>query len=540
MLHKRLFWIIAIALLLVASGGGYFFYKTVYLKAQEPVAEASAQTATVERGDLVLSADGSGTLVPATELSLGFNSGGTLVEVLVKVGDQVEAGQVMARVDDSDAQATVKQAEISLRQAELSLAALTEDVSESELASAQASVSSAKASLTALTSPASSQEVLAARQTLKSAQDTLEDLLALPDPDVVASAKADLTLAEMNVRSAQAAYDAVASQPNVGMTSQATALWSATTEYEKAQATYNEALEGATDDELADARSQIAQAQAQLDALLEDPDPDELAAAQAKVTQAEAELNTLLAGATTGDLETAQLNVTQAQLSLASAQRSLEQTKLVAPVAGTVLAVDARVGEAVGSSAIITLADLSQPLIEFWVEESDLTSVAPGNLINISFEALPDYAFTGKVVSIDPALVTVDNTTAVQVWATVDTSNAPTQLLSGMNATIEVVSGQALNALLVPVSALREIADGQYAVFVVKADGQMEMRTVEVGLKDLVSAEIKSGVEEGETVTLGTAAATQTTQSSSQDSGFGDMAPGGAMPFMGGGPGGQP
>jgi RND family efflux transporter MFP subunit len=492
------------------------------------------QTGEVTRGDLVLTADGSGTLVPATELSLGFSSGGTVTEVLVKVGDHVEAGQLLARIDDADAQVAVKQAEIGLRQAEIALAALTEDVNVAELAAAQGSVASAKASLTALTSPAGTQEVLAARQTLKSAQDVLEDLQALPDPDVVASAKADLTLAEMNVRSAQSAYDAVANQPNVGMTSQATALWQATTEYDKALAAYNESLHGATDDEIADAKAQIAQAQAALNSLLEEPDPDELAAAQAKVTQAEAELASLLAGADASDLETAQLNVEQAELSLASARRTLSETQLIAPMAGTVIAVDATVGEAAGTPAI-TLADLAEPLIEFWVEESDLTSVAPGNAINISFEALPDYAYAGEILSIDPALVTVDGTSAVQVWASIDASAHPVRLLSGMNATVEVVSGEARNALLVSVSALRQIADGQYAVFVVKTDGSLEMRPVEVGLKDLVSAEIKSGVQEGETVSLGDGSATQTTTTSNQNSGFMGPPDGGMIPPMGGG-----
>jgi len=538
MSKKRLFLILGLALVLTLSGGGYYYYKTVYVKAQTPDTETATQTGTVTRGDLVLTADGSGTLVPATELSLGFSGSGIVTEVLVKVGDKVEAGQIMARIDDTDAQTSLKQAQISLRQGEISLAALTEDVDPADLAAAQGDVASARASLTALTSAASTQEVLAARQSLKSAQATLKDLLALPDPDVVADAKADLTLAEMAVRSAQTAYDAVADQPNVGMTSQATELWQATTEYEKALAAYNEALEGATDDEIADARAQIATAQAQLDTLLEDPDADELAAAQAKVTQTEALLASLLAGAAGSDLETAQLNVEQAELTLASAQRTLSETQLIAPMAGTVIAVDAKVGETAGTPAV-TLADLAQPLIEFWVEESDLTSVAPGNAINISFEALPDYTYTGKILSIDPALVTVDSTSAVQVWASIDTTAHPVQLLSGMNATVEVVSGAARNALLVPVSALREIGDGQYVVFVVGADGQLEMRSVEVGLKDLVSAECKSGVQEGETVSLGDTSATQTTTTSTQNSDFGGPPDGGMMMPMGGGGGPQ-
>jgi len=541
MFRKRLFWTILPVVLIVAGGAGYYYYKNVYAKAQ---AEAQAReptvtTSQVTRGDISITAIGSGSLEPSTELTFGFRNSGILAELLVKVGDKVEAGQVVARLDDTDAQAQVTQAQISLRQAEINLTELTAAVDPADLAAAEGNLASAKASLTQITSPAGAQEVLAARQSLKSAQDALNELLAGPDEDLVASAKADLTLAEMNLRSAQTAYDQVASRPDVAMTSQAIALWQATTEYEKALAAYNEALEGATADEIAAARSQVAQAQASLDALLADPDPDEIAAAQAKVDQMQAQLEAALAGASATDLELAQLNVQQAQLTLASAQRALEDTVLVAPMAGTITTVDAQVGASAGSS-IITIADLDTPRILFWVEESDMSSAAVGNAIEITFEAFPDYVYPGKILTVDPTLVTVGSTPAVQCTASIDLSAYPVRLLSGMNATVEVVAGEALNALLVPIDALRELSAGEYFVFTVRADGELEMRTVEVGLRDYVNAEILSGLAEGEVVTLNTSSGSSTlsTQSSPFENGQ-QMMPGGMPAFPGGG-GGMP
>jgi RND family efflux transporter MFP subunit len=228
--------------------------------------------------------------------------------------------------------------------------------------------------------------------------------------------------------------------------------------------------------------------------------------------------------------------VSQAQLSLDSAQRSLEETQLTAPISGTVTAVDAQVGAEVGTAAIITLADLQAPQIQFWVEESDMASAAVGNAVNITFDALPDYVYPGKILSVDPTVVTVSNTPAIQATASIDLSTHPVQLLSGMNASVEVVAGQALNALLVPVDALREIADGQYAVFVVQPDGQLEMRPVKVGLKDLVNAEILSGLQEGETVTLASSTGTQTTTSTQTQNSTRQSIPEGPMPFFGGQP----
>jgi RND family efflux transporter MFP subunit len=515
MLRKRLFWIIVLVLVVVGSGG-YLYYKNVYLQAQEPVEETTLATYTVGQGDLVITASGSGTLIPATEMALGFRSGGVLAEVLVEVGDRVEAGQVLARLDDADAQDQLAQARINLRQAELSLIDLTGKVDRADLAAAQANLSSAKADQTKLTSPAGEQDLLAAQESLKSAKEALAELLAGPDEDDVEIAQADLTLAEMNLRIAQTAYDKVAHRENVGTTQQAMDLWQATTNYEKAQAQYDEAVEGATADEISDARSKVAQAQAQLDALLEEPDADEVDAAEAKVTQAQAQLDDLLDGASANDLETAQLNMAQAELNLKSAQRQLEDTELVAHASGTVTAVAAKAGESVGTSVLVTLADLDEPQVQFWVEEADLMSVAPGNAVSIVFEALPDYAYSGSIISVDPVLVTVDGTPAVQSYASVDLAHQsgsayPVTLLAGMNADVEIVAGEARNAVLVPLQALRELeleqADqSRYAVFVVQPNGELEMRIVTVGLRDFVNAEILSGLEPGEVVSTGTQA----------------------------------
>jgi RND family efflux transporter MFP subunit len=538
MLRKRLFWIILIALVIVvAGGGGYYYYNNYYLQAQEPVEEDTISTYTVGRGDLVITASGSGTLVPASETSPGFRSGGLLAEVLVEIGDQVEAGQMLARLDDTDVLDQIAQAEISLRQSELNLAELTEDADPADLASAQASLSSAQADLTKLTSPAAEQDLLAAQENLKSAQEALAELLAGPDEDAVEIAQADLTIAEMNLQIAQAAYDRVADKENIGMTQQAMDLWQATTNYEKTKAEYEDALKGATADEISDGRAKVAQAQAQLDALLEEPDPDDIAAAEARITQAHAQLDALLAGASANDLEAAQLNLAQAQLNLESAQRSLAETKLVAPVPGTVIAVEAQAGESVGTAAIITLADLEEPRIQFWVEEADMASIATGNRVNVLFEALPDYTYSGEIISFDPMLVTVDGTPAVQSYASLDLSSQPITLLSGMNAEVEVVAGEALNAVLVPLQALRELgtdtAGGStYAVFIVLPNGELEMRIVEVGLKDFVNAEILSGLEPGDVVSLGIETSSDTSSESPTSD---EQPPPGLMRFFGGG-----
>jgi multidrug efflux pump subunit AcrA (membrane-fusion protein) len=80
-----------------------------------------------------------------------------------------------------------------------------------------------------------------------------------------------------------------------------------------------------------------------------------------------------------------------------------------------------------------------------------------------------------------------------------DLSKMPT----GLNASVDVIAGRAENVLLVPIEALREIDTDTYAVFVVESDGSLKLRPVEVGLQDLTWAEIKSGLQAGETVSTG-------------------------------------
>jgi multidrug efflux pump subunit AcrA (membrane-fusion protein) len=143
---------------------------------------------------------------------------------------------------------------------------------------------------------------------------------------------------------------------------------------------------------------------------------------------------------------------------------------------------------------------MKEPLLQFWLEESDMGNVAAGDQVNVTFEALPDYTFTGTVVRVDPVLVTVSGTTAVQSQARLNLEDQDVKLLSGMTADVEVVSAETRNALLVPVEALQETAEGGYVVLVVQANGELEERQVEVGLMDAVNAEILSGLELGETV----------------------------------------
>jgi len=316
---------------------------------------------------------------------------------------------------------------------------------------------------------------------LTSAQEALKDLLNGPSAEEIIIAQADMATAEKTLQQAQSAYDAVSWRADAALSSQALELWSATADYDRAKANYDLAVAPASEEGIAAARANVAQAQSNLD--------------------------TLRSGGTTEEVETAQLNVEQARLNLESAQRALDETTLTAPVSGTVTAVAASARETVGTTAMVTLAEVSEPLVEFYLDETDLELIAVGYEVEVTFDALPDTVFSGHVLSVDPVLVEVSGAPAIRAVAKLEPDEEQSSLLAtllmGVNASVEVIAGSAENALLVPTEALREIAPGEYAVFVM-VDGELQMRQVEVGLMDYTYAEIISGLEQGDQVSTGT------------------------------------
>jgi RND family efflux transporter MFP subunit len=209
-------------------------------------------------------------------------------------------------------------------------------------------------------------------------------------------------------------------------------------------------------------------------------------------------------GPAADELAEAQATLDNARANLALAQDDQPVIDLIAPIDGTVLSVDAGVGESVSAAAVITLADLEPTTLEVYLDETDLDKVAVGYPVEVVFDALPDLTFTGQVSQVSQSLQDLSGVQAIMALVTLDPANLETSisLPVGLNAAVDIIAGQATNAVLVPIEALRDLGDGEYAVFVVE-DGQPRLRVVEVGLMDLTTAEIKSGLEAGEIVSTG-------------------------------------
>ena len=530
MLRKKGFWIVLIVIMLASGAGGAYYYQNVYTAGQEPEGE-TVQTATVRRGEIVISASGAGTVIPAAEMALGFQGGGLLTELPVEVGNRVQEGDVLARLDDSQARKALIAAELGVIQAEEALAAqLNTRQAEQSVALAEANLAVAQLKLDELLNWAPDKSAVAqAQSNLEAAQADYEASQNRSVYDQTTSARISLEQAQQNLADTQTAYDqawdsardwelymtgATGTPQNPGPSlssslererdSTESSLARAYDNLEIAQANYNLSWASATDEgaELA-AWNKVLSAEAALETAGSGPDETDILSARIQVLQAEISLAQAQEVLATGP-EGAQLNLEQAQLNLEIAQSDLDEMTLLAPMDGTVMAVNGRAGEIVSGGTLLTLADIARPSIEIYLDETDLNSIGVGFEVDVVFDALPDEPFAGQVVGVDPALVTISGVPMVRAVVQLDEASyaKPQVLPIGANAGVDVIGGRTENALLVPVEALNEISADQYAVFIKEGD-ELLFTPVEVGLMDFSFAEILSGLEQGDLVTTG-------------------------------------
>ena len=518
--NKNIIWITIIVVATLVVTGGYYAYVSYFQPAEDEAAETlEVQTAIARRGDLVIYASGVGSVTPAAEISLGFSSSGTLAELLVEVGDEVREGDVLARLQTNNTEASiassVTSAQLSVLEAQQSLESIYTGW-EKQAAQALLAVEEAEENLNALRNPALQQAEAA--QALAEAQDAIDAAqLAYDRTQLTASqaniddAYADMLIAEQSLERAQNNFDRYADKPadNINRAQAQSQLSAAQQNFDTAAANYNAMIGTSSELEQALAAADLAVAEAQLAEAQREWASAQNGATSGEIALAEAELNTaqfewerIKDGPDPGDIEMAEIKLANAEAKLAAAEEEEVAIDLLAPMGGTIMSIDASVGESISTNAIITLADLSLPILQVYLDEIDIDKVAVGFEVDVIFDAIPDTTFTGKVIQVDPSLATVSNSQVVSAFVQLDEFAKPQTLPVGLNVAVDVIGGRAENAVLVPVEALRELSPGEYAVFVMES-GEPKLRVVSVGLVDFTSAEITSGLEAGEIITTG-------------------------------------
>ncbi|MDP3341883.1 efflux RND transporter periplasmic adaptor subunit [Frigidibacter sp.] len=241
---------------------------------------------------------------------------------------------------------------------------------------------------------------------------------------------------------------------------------------------------------------------------------EDLQAAEAGLTVAEAELDQIEA------------EKAQAEVSLSSARTELDRTRITAPITGTVVAIVTDEGVTVNantsSPTLVKLAALDKMVIKAEISEADVVQVAPGQTVSFTLSGAPDLQFDATLRAIEPAPATIEESdtvstdTAIYYNALLDVDNPDGILRIGMTAEVRILLAQATDVLTIPSTALGPRAeDGTRSVSVYDpATGAVAERAVKVGLNTNVTAEITSGLEEGERVVASAGAAAAATGSS--------------------------
>lgn len=480
---RKAIWIAGTVIILLAVGG---FAAYSGLSPAAPTTSGSElQTAVAQRGDLIVSASGSGTLIAQTDATFGFDTSGQVTEIYIGVGDQVAAGQVLAQLDDTLAQMEYIEAQQALE--ELYSAASIAAVQQ-EIGTAQDAEFYAHEWLEYLLSP----EVIEAEENLATAEQKLAEAQA--EAATIPSDAATQTVKEKEqavaylqdkLTQAQEYYENYYLPETFGtyenIKSRRHPKYVLATETDPYSGEEVPVIDEPSAADITTARNNYAQA-------------------QETVRQGELYLEALNTGVipegATGEKISA---LYEAQLARENAETALEATKLIAPIGGTATSFDLSIGEQVDISSVITISQLSQPYtLEAYLDETDWDKAQVGNKVTVTFDLLPEKTYPGTVTLIYPELSESFESSLVHLVVQLDQSISQ-DLPAGTGATVDVVGGEAKGVILVPVEAVHKTEDGRTVVTVLQ-NGEQSEREVELGLQNETYTEVKSGLEAGETV----------------------------------------
>lgn len=419
-----------------------------------------AETGSAEIGTLTVTLDAAGSLIPADEQTLVFNGATPVIEVLVAVGDSVTAGQVLARLDTTELELSIRTAELQVQQAQAQLDDLLTPPTELDISLAEAQVTLAQAQLySASVSTTTEQDVEIARLEEEIARNQLWQQQINRDQQV----EREETFGDGVNWVEQQQYDSSVAQAENSVSI-----------------------------------NQLEYADAQEPNLSQ----SSLASANESLRSAEVDLANLLAGATADEIRQAEIEVEQAQLSLQNAQQSLDDYTLVAPFNGIITAENLTVGTLPPATGAFSIIDTSYYTMDLDIAEADIVNVSEGQPVTVNVQAFPDAAVTGLISKLD-VLPTQDGD-LVTYTAEVRIDNAAGALLRPvMSATATVTLEQLQNVLIVPNRFITtDPTTGETTVMVETSAGVYEAAPVTIGGRSTENSQILSGLTDGQTIVI--------------------------------------
>lgn len=499
-----------IFVLVVAAAAGIFFARK---KAGAHGDAIRYKLAAVTVGQVRKTVSATGVLQAWSTVDIKSKAGGRIDSLLVDVGSDVKAGQVVAMIDPSDtllsvqtAQANIDGANARTRQSAETLA-LQRSQSQIDIRNAQASLLAAQASRESAAAKLADAKAQAGAQPSQTAA-AIAQAQANYNQAVKQRQQLDATNAQDRAV-ARAAYDqAVANQKNAQAalnrqanlvakgyvaqqsvdTAQATldvdkAITQSASEKLRTQGAQQDAVLQASDAAVAQALAALQNAKAGSVSILSKKAAVQQAQAaldqasaqvqQAKVALDQAKANVANIGIKAQDITINRAQVAGNRASLSNAKTTLQQTTVRAPSDGVVLTkyvsqgtiISAGASSVTTGTAIVQVGDITRMYVSAAVDETDVANIDPGQEVEVDFDAYPGVPFDGKVARIDPQAVVNQNVTQFNVRVEIDNSTPTFRLLRpGMNATCNFQVEQKDDVLSVPNDAVQSDNDGSYVM----------------------------------------------------------------------------
>ena len=494
-LKKNWKWLVPV--LCVAVAGGVFLLRPQ--QAKPASVDASYTEAAPERRDVTNTLSGTGTLNPANTYTVKSLVEGKVLTGTIEEGDIVEESNVLYTIDSSDASTNFEKAEIAMQQAQRSY----DKVVDRQYVRAEVAGVVSSLKVTKGDEVTSGQEVAVIRDSSRmlltlefpaadaanfsvgqSAAVTLDGTFEQLDGTVTSVSGTDALSAgnlltrtvTITVKNAGGLTTAQAATASINGVS---SIGSATFAYQ-AERTLTAQAAGTVTSINVQEGSEVAK-----DDIILGLSGDDL----------------------TESIQSASESLRSAEISMQNLQDAMNNYTITAPISGTIIEKDAKVGDAVKAGDTLCIVyDLSYLEMSINVDELQISSISVGQKVRITADAVPDKTYVGTVTRVSMKGTSNGGTTTYPVTIRIDDTDG---LRPGMNANAEIVVAEANNALVVPNAA---VVRGSY-VLVTKdspsaanADTAMEAPEgfvyvpVKTGVSDDDYTQIVSGIQEGDTI----------------------------------------
>ena len=213
----------------------------------------------------------------------------------------------------------------------------------------------------------------------------------------------------------------------------------------------------------------------------------------------------------TESIQSASESLRSAEISMQNQQDNMSNYTITSPISGTIIEKDAKQGDALTSgSTLCVIYDLSYLEMVINVDELQIGALSVGQKVQLTADAVTDKTYVGTVTRVSMKGSSSGGTTTYPITIRIDDTDG---LRPGMNANAEIVVAEAGNALVVPNAA---VIRGGYVLVSKKSpsaanavedmdapEGYVYVK-VETGVSDDSYTEIKSGLQEDDTVAYDT------------------------------------